>query len=297
VLLTCILLLASCSSAPSADAVGTSVAATIAAQSAQQGQVSSSVATQAVNTTAPTTPTKPTATKMPTATLQPTTTLLPSPTPLATYSGPLVIAEFSGTGAIVTEDFLLPKCYKAVFYWTVEKDEYWTSLTIQQHNKDTGSDKEILSPYVSTNDVTAEVLSGSGLSPLLGGNYYFSSEASGDWTMRIECHDADAPIAEGMNVQGVSGMVTDNYVLTACEKSIFNWSAAPLADGTASLNLYLCSMSECNDLVSDGGSDLTAPITGQALQKVNSGEYFLYSELGSFGNPNHSWSVTWECKD
>ena len=78
----------------------------------------------------------------------------------------------------------------------------------------------------------------------------------------------------------------------SCDKSIFNWSVTPDSNGRASIDLYLCSMTECNSLVWDSASDLTSPLTGQALLKVNDGMYFIASD-----NPGQNWSVTWECKD
>jgi hypothetical protein len=56
--------------------------------------------------------------------------------------------------------------------------------------------------------------------------------------------------------------------------------------------LALCDMKACSTIVNEFKMDMTEPLTGQALQAVKAGDYFLVS-----ANTQESWSVTWECKD
>jgi hypothetical protein len=80
-----VVLLASCSSAPSFDAVATSVAATVAAQAVQQEQVLPAIS-QPTHATAPTATQVPTSTPKPTNTPGPTRTRVPTRTFTATVS-------------------------------------------------------------------------------------------------------------------------------------------------------------------------------------------------------------------
>ena len=94
VLLTCILLLASCSAAPSADTVATLVAATVAAQ-----QVSSTVAPQPTDTTVPATIQESTSTPEPTSTQAPIGTSTASRIELLRTNLPLVVTALLEEGA------------------------------------------------------------------------------------------------------------------------------------------------------------------------------------------------------
>jgi hypothetical protein len=279
-------LLASCSSAPSANTVQTAIAETQAAQPAQQEPISSPVALKPKDTTIPTVPPKPTATKEPTATEVPT--VVPSPT----YSQPVVLIEFSGTGATVTDDYQLPECRKGVLYWHVNAGSYnFASLILNAYNKGISEEQYLVSAYAS--DVGEEGLSGSALLPLTGGTYYFSSENTDEaWTTRIECQDGVAPVGSGIDLQVTGNIVTDNYTLSACQKSIFSWSVEPDSNKYASLMIDLCDQNECNNLVMGFQQDTTSQLTGDAVQSVKAGDYFLVST-----NSNQPWTVKWECKD
>jgi len=220
-----------------------------------------------------------------------TVTKIPaSPTP--SYSEPVVLLEFSGTGDTVTDDFVLPACWKAVLYWHVAPSSYGTaSLILTGYNKGSGADKTLVNDMVM--DASADGMSGIAFDPLLGGTYYFQTEnTDAAWNVRLECQDGVAPVGEGMNIQATGGFVTGNYSLPACNKSIFNWSVEPSNYGTTSLILALCNMKECETIVNEMKMDMTSAMTGQALQAVQGGDYFLVSE-----NTQQPWSVNWECKD
>jgi hypothetical protein len=277
------LLLAACSSATSGDTVGTSVAATM---SALQLKVSSPAAPQPTVTTASTITPVPTATSIPTATEVPT--LAPTPS----YSEPVVLAEITGTGVTVTDDYQLPKCWRSLLYWHVAPNSYGTaSLILTGYNHGTGGSNTLVNEVAT--DVGADGLSGVAFNGLLGGRYYFQTENTDEaWSLRLECQDGIAPAGEGMNIQANGATVTDNYTLHACSKSIFNWSVEPNSSGTASLIVSLCSQSECHNIINEVKTDMTSPMTGQALQALKGGDYFLVSE-----NTQQAWSVSWECED
>jgi hypothetical protein len=282
-----ILLVSACSSAPSANAVQTAVAETLSAKPVQQEQAVSPTVPQPTNTIVPTVIPKPTTTTAPTATEVPT--LIPTPS----FSQPVVLLEFSGTGATVTEDYTLPTCWKAVLYWNVAPNSGGSaSLILTQNNKDTGNDKTLVNEFGM--DVGSDGMNGIAFDPLLGGNYYYSTENTNEaWSAKIECQDGVAPVGTGINIQATGGTATDNYTLSACNKSIFNWSVDPNSSGSASLILALCDLKKnCETIVNEFKMDMTSPLTGQALQSVKAGDYFLVSE-----NTSQSWNVTWECKD
>jgi hypothetical protein len=281
-LVICSLFLAACGAAPSVDTVATSVAATIAAGQPVQ------VATQPPVQEQPTKPPAPTATTAPTATIPPT--VAPTEPPALSYSQPVILAELSGTGAAITEDYTLPQCMKGVLYWHVAPSYGAASLIIKQFNKDKGTDKTLVNSFAM--DVGADGFGGSAYDPLLGGEYYWQTENTNEaWTIKLECQDNVAPVGEGMNIQGTGTIVTDFYTLHSCTKSVFNYSVEP-SSGTASLILALCSRTECNTIVNEFKMDLSGSMTGQALQRVDDGDYFLISE-----NTTKPWTVTWECKD
>jgi hypothetical protein len=160
------------------------------------------------------------------------------------------------------------------------------------YNKGTGGEMSL----VNTMATDVGSLDGTVLIPLKGGTYYFQTENTDEsWTAKIECQDGMAPAGTGMDIQAVGYTVTENYTLSKCTKSVFNWSVEPSSYGTASLILHLCKANEtnsCESLVNEMKTDMSSPMTGQALQKVENGDYFLVSD-----NTNEPWTVTWECKD
>jgi hypothetical protein len=276
-------LLAACSSAPSGNAIQTAIVQT---EMARPTKTFVFILTAIPTPLPPTLPPKPTATTSPTATQKPT--IGPSPT----YSEPVVLLEISGTGATITDNYQLPKCRKAVFYWNVSPNSNGTASLILNLYKTTVSDSVTLVNDIAMN-VPGEGLGGSINQSLKGGEYYFSTENTDEaWTVRLECQDGVAPVGTSMNIQATGMFVSDNYELPKCNKSIFNWSVEPNSNGTASLILYLCSLTECNTLVNEIKMDLSSALTGQALQPLSGGVYFIGSE-----NTQQPWSVTWECKD
>jgi hypothetical protein len=142
-------------------------------------------------------------------------------------------------------------------------------------------------------DVPGVGLSGSALQPLSGGEYYFSTENTDQpWRIRVECQDGGAPVAAGIDLQVAGNLVTENYELPSCQKSVFAWSVEPDDSGMASLILKLCG-DDCTTIVNEFQMDLAAPMQGDALQALGGGIYYLVSENTS-GRP---WSVRWECRD
>lgn len=255
-------------------------------QPTQLEQALSPEVTQPTNTIAPTVK------REPTATLISTATEVPTHVPTPNYSEPVVLLEISGTGAAITDDFQLPACFKSVLYWDVAANSFGAaSLILTGYNKGTGDSLNYVNEFAM--NIYIGGINGSAYSSLSGGTYYFQIENTDEvWNVRVECQDGVAPVGTGMNIQGVGSVVTDNYTLTACNKSIFNWSVEPNSSGVASLILTLCSLEECSTIVNEFKQDMTSALTGQALQGLKGGDYFLYSE-----NTQQPWSVTWECKD
>lgn len=243
----------------------------------------------------------PTATPLPTATpVPPTKTPLPTATPVPTpaYHDPVVLAEIAGTGNQVTDNYALPPCSKAVFYWTVLPSDYGSAaLIVRLYNADTGNDTAIINEFDS--DVAAAVgLTGAVLQALKGGNYYFATEnASGDWNLRIECQDGVAPQASGtLLVAGRGISVTANFELPKCQKSIFAWSASPSKYGSAAIIVYLVKVGaevKAANLVNEFAADRTEPLTGEAVQALSGGLYYL--TITNTGG--RDWQVTWQCRD
>ena len=285
--LVIVILLVSCSSAASADAVQTAVAGTLAAQQpSQQEQISSPAVQQPTNTTAQI------ATREPTYTQVPIVTKTPTLTPIPTYSEPVILQEFGGTGSLVTDNYQWPSCKKAVFYWIIfPGNDNDVNFDLVIHNIDRGLDESMINVWEFGIDPAG--FSGSTLQTLQGGEYFFSTENTSEpWTVRVECQDGAAPVMEGMDVQATGPFVSDNYTLTACNKSIFSWSVEPDYYGYTVLHMSLCSLKGCEDLGGGYAADMTGPLTGEALMPVDNGTYYLVAE-----DPQANWSVHWECRD
>jgi hypothetical protein len=240
----------------------------------------------------PTETTMPTAThtSTPTSALRPThaPTLTPSPT----SSQPSVLFELSGSGKTVTKNYQLPKCWKAVYYWSVSSNTNGTaSLTINLHQPTTIDTTTLVN--IPTTDKQPEGLSGSTLEGLNGGEYYYSIQNTTEaWKIRLECQDNAPSAGTGMNIDATGWFVSDNYELSTCQNGIFSWSVKPDAKGTAKLVLYFCDMKRCVTMVNEEKMNMTQPITGQVTAMLQTGTYFI----GAM-NTLQPWSVTWECKD
>jgi hypothetical protein len=251
---------------------------------------------------------KPEATKEPSATEKPAPTEKPEPTDtpsptdtpeptVPVYTEPIVLAELDGVGNQVTDNYEFPPCGKAVFYWEVEPGSYGAaSIIIHLHNVEADDGVSIVNEFSS--DIIG-VLSGSALQPLIGGEYFFSTENTDEpWRIRVECQDGDKPVAEGMDVTGIGDTVTENFTLSTCRKSIFHWSVEPGSYGSAALIVHLCSPDGIikrgcpPSIVNEFETDLTAPLEGEALERVDDGDYFLV-----ISNTNAEWHVWWECQD
>ena len=240
----------------------------------------------------PTDTTAPTTTREPTATQALKATQVPTLTPSPIYSQPVVLLEFSGTGETVTGNYLLPKCWKAVYYWSAFPNRSG-SVSFRLNLFQPTSTDSVPLVNVDSMDKYAQGLRGSVLRGLIGGEYHFSIEKSdGAWSIRVECQDNIAPVGTGMNIQATGWFVSDNYVLSTCQQGIFSWSVEPNANGTASLLLYLCNLNQCGPLVKEDKMDMTAPLTGQVTAMLQRNTFFISAE-----NTLQPWSVTWECKD
>ncbi len=240
----------------------------------------------------PTGTTAPTVTREPSATLALKATQVSTLTPSPINSQPVVLLESSGTGETVTDNYLLPNCWKAVYYWSVSpKSNGSASLILNIHQPIVTDSVTLID--IAAIDVPTEGLSGSVLWGLKSGKYYFSIGNTDEaWTIRVECQDNVAPVGTGMNIQANGWFVSDNYVLSTCQMGIFSWSVKPRADGNASLILYLCDLKQCTTMVNEVKTDMIAPLTGQVTAMLQSGTYFIGAE-----NTLQSWSVSWECKD
>ena len=243
------------------------------------------------------TPIPPTDTPVPTYTPAPTPTPVPTDTPIPTntpepeYKDPVLLLELSGVGEVVSDNYELPRCGKAVLYWSVEANDYGlASLIVHLHNVQDATARPVINEFamdVSTINESVYV-------PLEGGEYYLSTENTDEaWSLRMECQDKAAPISVGLDLQGLGNMVTGNYELHQCQKSVFVWATEPDSSGMASLIMYLCGADDCVNLANEFGMDLSASLTGEAFQALAGGSYFLVIENTS-GRP---WSARWECRD
>jgi hypothetical protein len=203
-----------------------------------------------------------------------------------------MLAEVEGEGAVVTDNYTWPSCQKAVFHWRVAAGDLGSASLIAYLHK-TGDDESV--PLVNEfgMDLPASGLSGSVLQPLASGGYYFSTENTDQqWAIRVECQDNVAPVGTAIDLQAAGNIVTDNYELPACRKSVFVWSAQPDDSGAASLILRLCG-SECTTLVNEFQMDSNDLLAGEALQPLDGGLYYFVSENSNL----RPWSVRWECRD
>jgi hypothetical protein len=239
-------------------------------------------------------------TPVPTATLESPTSTPEPPTntpepPEPAYNEPVTLLELDGIGEAVTDNYELPRCLKAIFYWTVSPNSYGSaSLILKLHNIETGRDMTLVNEFEMD---LPEDLDGASLQPLAGGEYFFSSDNTDEaWTVRLECQDGVAPATVGeLEWQGEGNRVSPNYELPACRKSVFIWSVEPDDRGTAALIAHLCEAGKerCPSIVNKFEMDLSGPLEGETLESLSGGIYYLAtSNVGS-----RQWNIKWECQD
>jgi len=216
------------------------------------------------------------------------------PAILNNYASRPTLLEIDGIGEAVSSNYSLPTCHKAVFYWHVMPSTYGSaSLILKLYQVGSSQAETLVNEFES--DVPETGLYGAALHHLTEGQYYFSTENTDEpWTLRIECQDHLPAVAEGMRVTARGNTVTDNYQLSTCNKSVFRWQVAPNSYGTTALIVHLHRVNEDRFayLVNALEFDQSAPLSGEALEPVQAGTYYLVTE-----NATGEWSVEWECRD
>jgi hypothetical protein len=227
---------------------------------------------------------------------------LPSPTatpePTAKTAGqrtePQVVLEIDGQAETVTDNYELPACGKAVFYWTVDVGASGVASLIALLHDVAAEREEVLVNEVAL-EAGGDTVTWPALRLLDAGEYYFTTENTDEpWSLRVECQDGMAPVAEGLDVSGEGLTVTDNYQLRACSKSVFAWSIEPNASGAASaiVELYKAGLDQPVVVANEFQMDATQPVTGQSVRSVSAGPHYLFVY-----NTANRWRVTWECQD
>lgn len=213
----------------------------------------------------------------------------PTPMPEPIYQEPVVLLEYSTAGEDVSDNFMLPVCQKAIFNYSVQSGAGgYASLILRLNNVAEGTEMGLVNDMVEAPQMVGQVLQ-----PLLGGEYYFTSENTDEsWQVRVECHDNTAPIAEGMDISGDTPAVTQNYRLSDCRKSVFIWETQPGDGGYASMIVRLVQIYpklRGETLVNDMQE---GDLTGESLEAIETGDYFLVIE-----NISGPWHIRWECRD
>jgi hypothetical protein len=238
-----------------------------------------------LNTPVPTSSPQPSDTPLPTATPKPTEALPPAE--------PVIFLNITGTEDTVSENFEASECFKAVFPWSVEsKDSGFTSLVVNLYNAQTEKGSEIISEMEM--DV-AGIMRGEALKVLVGGTYYVTTEnSSGPWTLQGICREGEAPSGEGIDLSGEGQIVSGNFILEECQKSVFVWSVEPSSSGFAQLGVGFVDAQahQGGYLVNEMEMDVTGALSGETLEPVSGGVYFVYVESAS-----GPWTLRWECRD
>jgi hypothetical protein len=165
-------------------------------------------------------------------------------------------------------------------------------LILELHETATGDDWSLAIEYEPDKP---DGISGQAHRPLDGGEYYFVAENTDHaWSVRGVCRDGQPAVGSAIDISGSGLVVTDNYELPACQKSIFAWSIKPDAGGTAGLIADLWEVGETRDenLAIEYQSDLTELISGEALVPLSGGLYYITTE-----NVSGEWAIRWECRD
>lgn len=132
---------------------------------------------------------------------------------------------------------------------------------------------------------------------LAEGEYYFSAEDTGsDWAVRIECQDGQPSGGVGVDVEIAGDVVTDNFTLYKCNKSVFNWQLGPSNDSTF-VTVDLCAVNgppQCEIIVNALEFELSEGLSGRTVKAVSEGLYFLVIAVSDARPGTH---VSWECQD
>ena len=221
------------------------------------------------------------------------------PLVLANYSAshdpwqPQTLLELTGTGEVVTDNYTWPACEKTVFYWSAEVGQYGSaSLIIKLYQ--IGREW----PYYIVNELEFDAphaIAGQSLESLEGGEYYLaSSNTDARWSLVVQCHDGQPGLEGPLALEGSGHIVSSNYSLPRCSKSVFSWRIIPNDRGTASLIAKLFTVGEDRPdyLINELEFDAVEPVSGESLEPLSGGLYYLSTE-----NVNGTWSLRWECRD
>lgn len=221
-------------------------------------------------------------------------TVVPASTAAPVITEPTVLAEFAGAGDTVTNNFRVSSCQKAAFHWaTVSSGGDWTAtLIVDLFNAD-GEKTDLVNQFVL--DPPAEGINGVVVHPLIEGEYILSTQSADmPWTLRVECWDKVTPAGAGMSLAGELAVVTHNYELPTCKKSVFVWSVEPDDAGRAILNvsLYKTTKERPNSLIMEHQSDSVITLKGESQNRLSDGLYWLAVE-----HVSGPWTIRWECRD
>jgi hypothetical protein len=99
---------------------------------------------------------------------------------------------------------------------------------------------------------------------------------------------------ELVTFQGSGETVTENFDAPMCRKTVFFWSVEPNQYGAASLMVYLAKqgVAEPRLMINELGLDASTPLTGETLQPLSGGTYYL-----SIENLSGPWEVRGVCLD
>jgi len=233
----------------------------------------------------------------------PSPAVVPTATPAATPPPelplPAILATITGTGELVTNQYELPACRKAVFVWTVDPAADGTAtLSFRLHNTATDEDKVVVDEF-RTDPTQTSPLRGMELYPLMGGPYYFVAASTEEaWQVRIECYDELPPVGPApVDLAGTGNFVSGDYELP-CQHALFTWEVTPTSFGSAALTAELCwkedAYIQCTTLADVFKGEVEGTVlAGQAEEPLAGGRYFLHI----YNVSGQEWSIRLECKD
>ncbi len=216
----------------------------------------------------------------------------PAPTEPPPPVEPVVFLTLEGTDEVVSDNFEAPACEKAVFAWTTEPNEGGVATLILKLQK-AGSESGV--PLVNALEMDGGgTLKGLTLQALDGGSYFVTTEnLSGAWSVQGTCYDGAAPVGSEVNLDGRGDVVTENYALPMCGKSVIVYTVEPNSGSVASLIVGLQKVGAPRAIVVNAlEMDVVDPQSGEALVPLAGGTYFFTVE-----NASGPWTVAWECRD